>query len=43
VRDLALSTGSAASQVLSSATSLEEQASTLRAQVNSFLVKVRAG
>ncbi|QIQ88210.1 MAG: HAMP domain-containing protein [Erythrobacter sp.] len=43
VRDLALSTGSAASQVLSSATSLEEQASTLRAQVNSFLAKVRAG
>ncbi|AOL24554.1 methyl-accepting chemotaxis protein [Erythrobacter litoralis] len=43
VRDLALSTGSAASQVLSSATSLEEQASTLRGQVNSFLAKVRAG
>ena len=43
VRDLALSTGSAASQVLSSATSLEEQASTLRMQVNSFLTTVRAG
>ncbi|MEM8725831.1 MAG: methyl-accepting chemotaxis protein [Pseudomonadota bacterium] len=43
VRELSLSTGSAASQVLSSATNLEEQASTLRAQVNSFLAKVRAG
>jgi methyl-accepting chemotaxis protein len=42
VREMALSTGSAASQVLSSATDLEEQASTLRAQVNSFLVKVRS-
>lgn len=43
VRDLSLSTGSAASQVLSSATDLEEQASTLRNQVNSFLNKVRTG
>ena len=43
VRELSLSTGAAASQVLSSATDLEEQASTLRSQLNSFLVKVRAG
>lgn len=43
VRELSLSTGSAASQVLSSATDLEQQASTLRGQVDSFLAKVRAG
>jgi len=43
VRDLSLSTGSAASQVLASATDLEEQASTLRSQVNGFLAKVRTG
>ncbi|QFT76866.1 methyl-accepting chemotaxis protein [Erythrobacter sp. THAF29] len=43
VRELSLSTGSAASQVLSSATDLEQQASTLRRQVDSFLAKVRAG
>lgn len=43
VRELSLSTGAAASQVLSSATDLEEQASTLRNQLNSFLVKVRTG
>ncbi|MEL6529251.1 MAG: methyl-accepting chemotaxis protein [Pseudomonadota bacterium] len=43
VRDLSLSTGSAASQVLASATDLEEQASTLRSQVNEFLAKVRTG
>lgn len=43
VRDLALSTGSAASQVLSSATSLEQQAATLRSQVQGFLNRVRAG
>lgn len=43
VRDMALSTGSAASQVLSSATSLESQAATLRQQVQGFLNKVRAG
>ena len=43
VRELSLSTGAAASQVLSSATDLEEQASTLRNQVNSFLMKVREG
>ncbi len=41
VRDLALSTGSAASQVLISATNLEDQASILRVQVNAFLSKVR--
>ncbi len=43
VRDMALSTGSAASQVLSSATSLEQQAATLRSQVRAFLNRVRAG
>ncbi|NQX93715.1 MAG: methyl-accepting chemotaxis protein [Erythrobacter sp.] len=41
VRDLSLSTGSAASQVLSSATNLEEQAVVLRSQVDEFLTKVR--
>jgi methyl-accepting chemotaxis protein len=43
LRDMALSTGAAASQVLSSATSLESQASHLRQQVQSFLAHVRAG
>ena len=43
VRELSLSTGSAASQVLSSATDLEKQATTLRTQVDSFLAMVRAG
>ena len=43
VRDMALSTGSAATQVLSSATSLETQAATLRQQVEGFLNRVRAG
>jgi methyl-accepting chemotaxis protein len=43
VRHMALSTGSAASQVLTSATSLEAQAATLRSQVQSFLARVRAG
>lgn len=43
VRALALSTGAAASQVLSSATSLEAQAATLRGEVQDFLVRVRAG
>ena len=43
VRALSLSTGAAASQVLSSATSLEAQAATLRAQVQSFLSRVRTG
>ncbi len=41
VRELSISTGSAASQVLSSSTALEQQASTLRAQVDTFLAKVR--
>ncbi|MEO1488229.1 MAG: methyl-accepting chemotaxis protein [Pseudomonadota bacterium] len=43
VRDLSLSTGSAAAQVLASATNLENQASVLNVQVNAFLSKVRAG
>ena len=43
VRQMALSTGSAASQVLTSATSLEAQAATLRSQVQGFLTRVRAG
>jgi methyl-accepting chemotaxis protein len=43
VRALSLSTGAAASQVLSSATSLESQAATLRTQVQAFLSRVRAG
>ncbi|QIG55459.1 methyl-accepting chemotaxis protein [Altererythrobacter sp. BO-6] len=43
VRELSLSTGTAASQVLSSSTDLEEQASTLRSQVHEFLKKVREG
>jgi methyl-accepting chemotaxis protein len=43
VRQMALSTGSAASQVLSSATSLEAQAATLSQQVQSFLARVRVG
>lgn len=43
VRHAALSAGSAASQVLASATSLESQAATLRQQVQSFLTRVRVG
>ncbi|MCK0129222.1 methyl-accepting chemotaxis protein [Erythrobacter sp. F6033] len=43
VHQLSLSTGSAASQVLSSATDLEEQATTLRSHVNEFLGSIRAG
>ncbi|ASJ92691.1 chemotaxis protein [Porphyrobacter sp. CACIAM 03H1] len=43
VRALSLSTGSAASQVLASATSLETQAATLRTQVQDFLARVRTG
>ena len=43
VRELSLSTGAAASQVLQSATDLEQQASSLRSEVGSFLAKVRAG
>jgi len=42
VRELSLSTGSAASQVLASSTALEQQAVTLRTQVDNFLAKVRA-
>ena len=41
VRDLSLNTGSAASQVLSSATNLEGQSAILREQVDAFLAKVR--
>ena len=41
VRELSISTGSAASQVLASSTALEEQASTLRSHVDRFLAKVR--
>jgi len=43
VRDLSLSTGSAASQVLTSANELEQQASTLSSQVQIFLRKLREG
>jgi methyl-accepting chemotaxis protein len=43
VREMALSTGAAASQVLTSATSLEAQAATLRSQVQGFLTRVRTG
>ncbi len=41
VRELSLSTGAAASQVLTSANDLEEQAKTLNDQVNTFLSRVR--
>jgi methyl-accepting chemotaxis protein len=41
VQELSTSTGAAANQVLSSATSLEQQAATLRQQVNIFLEEVR--
>ena len=43
VRELSVSTGAAASQVLTSATALEEQALTLRVQVDNFLSRVRTG
>jgi methyl-accepting chemotaxis protein len=43
VRQAMLSTGSAAAQVLTSATSLETQAATLRQQVQTFLTRVRVG
>jgi methyl-accepting chemotaxis protein len=43
VRQLSLSTGAAASQVLSSANELEAQASHLSEQVRGFLSRVRAG
>ncbi|MEM1195447.1 MAG: HAMP domain-containing methyl-accepting chemotaxis protein [Pseudomonadota bacterium] len=42
VRELSLSTGAAAGQVLTSATDLEQQATTLNNQVQAFLTKVRA-
>ncbi|MEM9086129.1 MAG: methyl-accepting chemotaxis protein [Pseudomonadota bacterium] len=42
VRELSLSTGSAASQVLTSANDLDQQASTLNTQVQAFLAKVRS-
>ena len=42
VRELSLSTGAAASQVVSSANELQEQASTLRSQMQEFLRGVRA-
>ncbi|UIP07643.1 methyl-accepting chemotaxis protein [Erythrobacter sp. SDW2] len=43
VRENALRTGSAAAQVLNSASELEKQASTLRTQVDGFMAKIRAG
>lgn len=42
VRDASTSTGTAASQVLTSATELEGQAATLRQKVSEFLTQVRA-
>ena len=42
VRELSLSTGAAAGQVLTSANDLDQQAATLNAQVQAFLAKVRA-
>lgn len=43
VRETALATGSAAAQVLSSASDLERQSSTLRDHVEQFLARVREG
>ena len=43
VRENSLRTGSAASQVLNSASELEKQASTLRSQVDGFMAKIREG
>lgn len=43
VRELSLSTGAAASQVLTSANDLDQQASTLSEQVKTFLARVREG
>lgn len=43
VRELSLSTGAAAAQVLSSSTTLESQASSLREQLGKFLREVREG
>jgi methyl-accepting chemotaxis protein len=42
VREASLSTGAAASQVLTSSTELEQQAATLKSQVHEFLTHVRA-
>jgi methyl-accepting chemotaxis protein len=42
LRETSLATGAAASQVLNSSTELEQQASVLKAQVEEFLVHVRA-
>ncbi|MEL6738591.1 MAG: methyl-accepting chemotaxis protein, partial [Pseudomonadota bacterium] len=41
VRELSLSTGAAAGQVLTSANDLDQQAATLNTQVQAFLAKVR--
>ncbi|MEO6152348.1 MAG: HAMP domain-containing methyl-accepting chemotaxis protein [Croceibacterium sp.] len=43
LRETSLSTGAAASQVLTSSTELEEQAAVLKGQVGEFLGRVRAG
>lgn len=43
VRELSLSTGAAASQVLASSTELEQQAEDLRSEVEGFLASIRAG
>ena len=43
VQEISVSTGSAADQVLTSANELENQASTLREQLKSFLQRVREG
>ncbi|MEZ5694201.1 MAG: HAMP domain-containing methyl-accepting chemotaxis protein [Altererythrobacter sp.] len=43
VRETAISTGAAASQVLTSATELEGQAAGMRSQVSQFLAQVREG
>ena len=42
LRETALSTGAAASQLLTSSTELEQQASMLKVQVDDFLSHVRA-
>jgi methyl-accepting chemotaxis protein len=42
LRETSLATGAAASQVLSSSTELEQQASVLKTQVQEFLTQVRA-
>lgn len=43
VRELSLSTGAAASQVLASANELDQQAATLSGQIEDFIRQVRAG